>query len=162
LALISNVGSDELMFFNQTPPELRQKVIQANYVDVFDFARVALETMSPCNAGAIVSISSDARRQGEPREAVHGGMKAAINRFMKIAKENGRNGLRCNVVLAGLTLPEAESDVGGISLWHDPTGMFKPEQLKESHRRSACTGSAARTTSRTPSRPSPPRSPPAT
>ena len=43
--------------------------------------------MAPQNGGAIVSISSDASRQGEPREAVYGGMKGGINSCMKtIAK----------------------------------------------------------------------------
>lgn len=130
--LVNNVGWDKLMFFTQTTPELWQKIIQVNYVGVLNCTKVALETMIRRNAGAIVSISSDASRTGEPREAVYGGMKAAINSFMKtIAKENGRYGIRCNVVCPGLTLPEAEGDVGGTSMWHDPTGMFTPEQVEK-------------------------------
>lgn len=130
--LVNNVGWDQLMFFTQTTPEFWHKIIQVNYVGVLNCTKVALETMIRRNTGAIVSISSDASRQGEPREAVYGGMKAAINSFMKtIAKENGRYGIRCNVVCPGLTLPEAEGDVGGTSMWHDPTGMFTPEQVEK-------------------------------
>ncbi|MES2236413.1 MAG: SDR family oxidoreductase [Pseudomonadota bacterium] len=55
-------------------------------------------------SGAIVSISPDASWQGEPKEAVYGGVKAAINSCMKtIARENGRYGIRCNVVCPGVS-----------------------------------------------------------
>src|SRR5215212_659661 len=130
--LVNNVGWDKMMFFTQTTPEFWQKVIQINYVGVLNCTKIALEAMVPRNGGAIVSISSDASRQGEPREAVYGGLKAAVNSFMKtVAKENGRYGIRCNVVCPGLTLPEAEGDVGGTSMWHDPSGMFTPEQVEK-------------------------------
>ena len=130
--LVNNVGWDKLMFFTETTPEFWQKLFQVNYVGVLNCTKVALETMIPNQGGAIVSISSDASRQGEPREAVYGGMKAAINSFMKtIAKENGRYGVRCNVVCPGLTLPAQQGDVGGTSMWHDPTGMFTPEQVEK-------------------------------
>jgi NAD(P)-dependent dehydrogenase (short-subunit alcohol dehydrogenase family) len=130
--LVNNVGWDKLMFFTETTPEFWDKIFRVNYVGVLNCTKVALETMIPGKGGAIVSISSDASRQGEPREAVYGGMKAAINSFMKtIAKENGRYGIRCNVVCPGLTLPEEQTDVGGTSMWHDPSGMFTPEQVEK-------------------------------
>ncbi|MET0211093.1 MAG: SDR family oxidoreductase, partial [Burkholderiaceae bacterium] len=103
---------------------------QVNFMGVLNCTSVALQTMVPRNGGAIVSISSDASRQGEPREAVYGGMKAAVNSFMKtVAKENGRYGIRCNVVCPGVTIPEEQTDVGANSMWSDPSGMFTPEQL---------------------------------
>ena len=130
--LVNNVGWDRLMFFTETTPEFWQKLFQINYLGVLNCTKVALETMIPAKGGAIVSISSDASRQGEPREAVYGGLKAAINSFMKtIAKENGRYGVRCNVVCPGLTLPEEQSEVGGTSMWHDPSGMFTAEQVEK-------------------------------
>jgi NAD(P)-dependent dehydrogenase (short-subunit alcohol dehydrogenase family) len=130
--LVNNVGWDKLMFFTETTPEFWQKLFQINYLGVLNCTKVALGTMIPGKGGAIVSISSDASRQGEPREAVYGGLKAAINSFMKtIAKENGRYGVRCNVVCPGLTLPEEQSEVGGTSMWHDPSGMFTAEQVEK-------------------------------
>lgn len=130
--LVNNVGWDKLMFFTQTTPEFWNRVIQINFLGVLNCTSVALQTMVPRNAGAIVSISSDASRQGEAREAVYGGVKAAVNSFMKtIAKENGRYGIRCNVVCPGITIPEAEGDVGSTSMWADPSGMFTPEQLEK-------------------------------
>jgi 2-hydroxycyclohexanecarboxyl-CoA dehydrogenase len=122
----------KLMFFTQTTPDLWQKIININYVGVLNCTKTALEVMVPRNAGSIVSISSDASRQGEPREAVYGGVKAAINSFMKtIAKENGRYGIRCNVVCPGVTIPSTADEVGGSSMWIDAGSMFTPEQLEK-------------------------------
>lgn len=128
--LVNNVGWDSLMFFTQTTPEFWRKVIDINYVGVLNCTKTALDIMIKQNGGAIVSISSDASRQGEPREAVYGGVKAAINSFMKtIARENGRYGIRCNVVCPGVTLPETADEVGGSSMWTNADSMFTPEQL---------------------------------
>ncbi len=130
--LVNNVGWDRLMFFTQTEPSFWQKVIQINYVGVLNCTHAALEVMVPRNSGAIVSISSDASRQGEPREAVCGGCKAAVNSFMKtIAKENGRYGIRCNVVCPGVTIPSSSDEVGGASMWSDAGSMYTPEQLEK-------------------------------
>ena len=61
-------------------------------------------------------------------------MKAGINSFMKtIAKENGRNGIRCNVVCPGVTIPECRTkEVGENSMWLDNVDqMFTAEQLEK-------------------------------
>ena len=130
--LVNNVGWDQLMYFTQTTPEFWQKVIQINYLGVLNCTRVALDLMIPKKRGTIVSISSDASRQGEPREAVYGGVKAAVNGFMKtIARENGRDGIRCNVVCPGVTIPEEDAEVGTTSLWVNKDAMFTPEQLEK-------------------------------
>ncbi|MGQ0700204.1 MAG: SDR family NAD(P)-dependent oxidoreductase [Panacagrimonas sp.] len=130
-ALVNNVGWDQLMFFMQTTPEFWEKIIRINFHGVLNCTRAALEKMIPAQAvGSIVSISSDASRQGEPKEAVYGGMKAAVNSFMKtIAKENGRYGIRCNCVCPGVTIPETEDEVGGGSMWAKP--LFTPDQLEK-------------------------------
>jgi 2-hydroxycyclohexanecarboxyl-CoA dehydrogenase len=130
--LVNNVGWDNLMFFTQTTPDFWRKVIDINYVGVLNCTKTALDLMVKKNSGAIVSISSDASRQGEPREAVYGGVKAAVNSFMKtIAKENGRYGIRCNVVCPGITIPPTSDDVGGNSMWSNTESMFTPEQLEK-------------------------------
>lgn len=130
--VVNCVGWDQLMYFTDTTPELWQKIIQVNYVGVLNCTMAALELMIPAQRGSIVSISSDASRQGEPREAVYGGAKAAINSFMKtIARENGRAGIRCNVVCPGVTIPEADDEVGELSMWRDRDAMFTDEQLEK-------------------------------
>jgi 2-hydroxycyclohexanecarboxyl-CoA dehydrogenase len=129
--LVNNVGWDQFMFFTQTTPELWQKIIQINYVGMLNCTKCVLDIMIPKNTGAIVSISSDASRSGEPREAVYGGVKAAINSFMKtIAKENGRYGIRCNVVCPGVTVPEQTDEIGSTSMWTKKDSFFTPEQFE--------------------------------
>ncbi len=130
--LVNNVGWDQLMFFTQTTPEFWQKIIQINYVGVLNCTRAVLDTMIEKQTGAIVSISSDASRQGEPREAVYGGIKAAINSFMKtVAKENGRYGIRCNAVCPGITVPESDEEIGETSMWVNKDTMFTEEQFQK-------------------------------
>lgn len=130
--LVNNVGWDKPMFFTETDPDFWDKVIRLNYVGVLNCTKAVLEVMIPAQHGAIVSISSDASRQGEPREAVYGGLKAAVNSFMKtIAKENGRYGIRCNAVCPGITIPESEGDVSNVSMWAPGGTMFTPDQLEK-------------------------------
>jgi NAD(P)-dependent dehydrogenase (short-subunit alcohol dehydrogenase family) len=129
--LVNNVGWDKLMFFTQTDPSLWEKIIQVNFVGMLNCTQCALEYMVS-NGGAIVSLSSDASRQGEPREAVYGAMKAGINSFMKtIARENGRFGVRCNVVCPGVTVPAGTESVSAESMWSDREAMFTAEQLEK-------------------------------
>jgi len=130
--LVNCVGWDQLMWFTETTPDLWNKIIQINYVGVLNCTSTALRYMIPQQRGSIVSISSDASRQGEAREAVYGGVKAAVNSFMKtIAKENGRAGIRCNVVCPGVTIPEDDEEVGETSMWRDRASMFDDEQLEK-------------------------------
>ena len=127
--LVNGVGWDQLMFFTQTTPPFWNKIVQLNYIGMLNCCKTVLDVMIPQNSGAIVSISSDASRQGEPREAVYGGIKAAINSVMKtLAKENGRYGIRCNAVCPGVTIPE-DDEIGSQSMWVNKDSMFTPEQL---------------------------------
>ncbi len=128
--LVNNVGWDKLMFFSQTTPDFWQKIIQVNYVGNLNCTHAVLGPMIEAGHGAIVSISSDASRQGESREAVYGGTKAAVNSFMKtVAKENGRYGIRCNAVCPGVTVPETDEEVGSSSMWANKADMFTEEQF---------------------------------
>ncbi|MBV1931673.1 MAG: SDR family oxidoreductase [Porticoccaceae bacterium] len=128
--LVNNVGWDKLMFFTQTTPDLWEKLIKINYVGNLNCTKVALEYMTPNGGGSIVSISSDASRQGEPREAVYGGLKAATNSFMKtIAKENGRNNIRCNCVCPGVTVPDSTDETSENSMWAVKDAMFTEDQF---------------------------------
>ena len=131
--LVNNVGWDKLMFFTQTTPDFWDKIIRINYIGNLNCTHTVLtEMLKAKTPGAIVSISSDASRQGEPREAVYGGVKAGINSFMKtVAKENGRFGIRCNVVCPGVTIPDEGEEVGDNSMWKNIDEIFTPEQLEK-------------------------------
>jgi len=127
--LVNNVGWDKLMFFTETSPDLWEKLIRINFLANLNCTSAALDHMIPNGGGSIVSISSDASRQGEPREAVYGGLKAATNSFMKtIAKENGRFGIRCNCVCPGITVPEM-GETSENSMWAKKDAMFTEDQL---------------------------------
>ncbi|ORU89987.1 MAG: short-chain dehydrogenase [Cycloclasticus sp. symbiont of Poecilosclerida sp. M] len=130
--LVNNVGWDDLMFFTQTTPELWQKLIAINFMSNLNCTHSVLEVMLRNKTkGSIVSLSSDASRQGEAREAVYGALKAGINSLMKsIAKENGRFGIRCNAVCPGVTIPEEDDDVGSNSMWSVKDAMFTEEQFE--------------------------------
>lgn len=130
--LVNNAGWwGPMKPFVETDPDEWRKCVDINYVGVLNCTRSALELMLPKRSGAIVSISSDASRQGEPGQSVYGGAKAAINAFMKtVAKENGRFGIRCNVVCPGATIAETVDEVGGGSLWREAGYTFTPEQMK--------------------------------
>lgn len=129
--LVNNVGWDRLQFFTDSTPEFWQKIIQINFIGMLNCTQCVLEHMNQ-RGGSIVSLSSDASRQGEPREAVYGAMKAGINNFMKtIARENGRFGVRCNVVCPGVTAPPEGEEVSAISMWADRDSMFTEEQFRK-------------------------------
>jgi NAD(P)-dependent dehydrogenase (short-subunit alcohol dehydrogenase family) len=130
--LVNNVGWDNLMLFVDTTPDFWNKVITINYVGVLNCTKTALDYMIEKKSGAIVSISSDASRQGEFKEAVYGGVKAAVNSFMKtIGRENGRNGIRANIVCPGVTVPSEDVEIGDKSMWKQSKDFFTPEQLEK-------------------------------
>jgi NAD(P)-dependent dehydrogenase (short-subunit alcohol dehydrogenase family) len=121
-----------MMLFTETTPDFWNKVITINYVGVLNSTKTALDYMIGRKSGAIVSISSDASRQGEFKEAVYGGVKGAVNSFMKtIARENGRFGIRANVVCPGVTVPTEDGEIGEKSMWKKAAEFFTPEQLEK-------------------------------
>ena len=129
--LINNVGWDNLMFFVETTPDFWDKVINLNYKSVLNCVKAVLPHMIERKSGAIVSMGSDAGRMGDPREAVYGGTKGAIIAFTKaVARENGRFGIRLNVVCPGATIPDRAEDIGEQSMWKMGFDFFTPE-MKE-------------------------------
>ncbi len=131
-ALVNAVGWDQLMFFTDTTADFWEKIIRINFHSVLNLTQALLPLMIDQGEGSLVCISSDASRQGEPREAVYGGTKAAVNAFMKtIAKENGRFGIRCNLICPGVTLPDPDEPVSDNSMWAKRDAMFTGEQLEK-------------------------------
>jgi NAD(P)-dependent dehydrogenase (short-subunit alcohol dehydrogenase family) len=63
-------------------------------------------------------MGSDAGRMGEFREGVYGACKAGVIALTKsLAREVGRFGIRLNVVCPGMTMPDSDEDIGGLSMW---------------------------------------------
>jgi 2-hydroxycyclohexanecarboxyl-CoA dehydrogenase len=93
--------------------------------------RALLEGMIENSRGRIVSISSDAGRIGEWREAVYSGTKAGVIAMSKaIAREVGKHGITLNVVCPGFVPGRPESS-GRESVWAGDQGaQFTPEVLE--------------------------------
>ncbi|MGD0794318.1 MAG: glucose 1-dehydrogenase [Dehalococcoidales bacterium] len=130
--LVNNAGWDAFAFFVDTTPELWDKIIKINYVGMMNCCKAVLRPMINQKSGAIVSISSDSSRVGGPRESVYSGCKGAINSLSKtLARENGRFGIRVNVVSPGATPPKPE-DIGEMSMHYGVQGPAStPEAQKE-------------------------------
>jgi 2-hydroxycyclohexanecarboxyl-CoA dehydrogenase len=114
--LVNNAGWDTFAFFVDTKPEIWDKIIDINYKGMLNCCRAVLPHMIEKKAGAIVSIASDAARVGGPRESVYSGCKGAIISLTKtLARENGRFGIRANIVSPGATPPKPD-EVGELSM----------------------------------------------
>jgi len=103
-ALINNAGWDEIIPFLQTTPDFWEKIIAINYRSVLNSCYAVLPHMVANQAGAVVSISSDAGRVGSLGEAVYAGTKAGVIAFSRtLAREHARDNIRFNVVCPGPT-----------------------------------------------------------
>ncbi len=128
--LVNNVGWDKMMFFANSDAAHWDKVIALNYRSVLNTMKSVLPLMKAQKKGAIVNIGSDAGRMGEFTEAVYSGAKGGVIALSKaVAREEGRNGIRVNVLCPGLTPPPAKS-FGEKSMWTTDMNMT-PEQLEK-------------------------------
>ena len=102
--LINNAGWDELKPFLQTTQDFWDTIIAINYKSVLHTCYAVLPHMVARQAGAVVSISSDAGRVGSLGEAVYAGTKAGIIAFSRtLAREHARHNVRFNIVCPGPT-----------------------------------------------------------
>ncbi|MDY7034431.1 MAG: SDR family oxidoreductase [Thermodesulfobacteriota bacterium] len=126
--LVNNAGWAMDRLFVEKPRNEWEQEIAINYWGVINGIRAVLDHMIERKQGSIVSIGSDAGRMGEYREAVYAGCKGGIIALTKaIARENGRFGIRLNVVCPGLT-PGRLEDSGVKSLWRgEEAEVFTPE-----------------------------------
>jgi 2-hydroxycyclohexanecarboxyl-CoA dehydrogenase len=100
--LINNAGTDEFGFFNQTTPEMWERVLAVNLNGVLNCTHAALPPMQAGGYGRIVSISSEAGRVGSKGSAVYSAAKGGVIAFMKvIARENARFGITANSIAPG-------------------------------------------------------------
>jgi 2-hydroxycyclohexanecarboxyl-CoA dehydrogenase len=100
--LVNNAGTDEFGFFNQTTPEMWERVLAVNLNGVLNCTHAALPSMQGAGYGRIVSISSEAGRVGSKGSAVYSAAKGGVIAFMKvIARENARYGITANSIAPG-------------------------------------------------------------
>lgn len=115
--LVNNAGWSVPGFLTeQTDRALWQRTVETNLFTAIDCTQAVLGPMGEAGGGAIVFISSDAAF-GAVRQGVYGTTKAGLIALARTtAREQGRRGIRSNVVCPGLVLPE-EGGVGAASLW---------------------------------------------
>lgn len=119
--LVNNVGWTREQLFVEKSREEWEKEIQLNLWSMINCTRAVLDGMIARRYGSVVSIGSDAGRMGEYREGVYAACKAGVIALSKtLARENGRYGIRFNVVCPGAVIPEDDTEYGEYSLWREP------------------------------------------
>ncbi|MBI3743473.1 MAG: SDR family oxidoreductase [Chloroflexi bacterium] len=134
-ALVNVVGWAKPALFLDLDVKVWDRMIAVNYVGALNCIRAVLPHMLQAKGGSIVSIASDAAREGEHSEAVYSGAKAAVVGATKaIAREYGKFGVRLNVVCPGMTVPESTEVIGDHSLWRTGGGVreaITPEVMEK-------------------------------
>jgi len=126
--LVNNVGWVLDCLFLDQPREDWEKTVNVNLWSVIYCMRAVLPQMVENGYGRIVSISSEAGRVGEYREAVYAACKAGIIGLTKsLAREMGRYGIALNAVCPAVTVPQSEEEIGEHSLWQVGLQVFTPE-----------------------------------
>ena len=116
--LVNNVGwTIDRLFMDKSRDE-HVKEVDVNLWGAINCIHAVLPHMIERQRGAVVSISSDAGRMGEYREAVYSACKAGVIALSKsLARETGRYGLRFNMVCPGLVVPDQSEVSGSESMW---------------------------------------------
>ncbi len=129
--LVNNVGWTIDRLFLDKPREEYEKEVAVNLWSPINCIHAVLPHMIERQSGSIVSISSDAGRMGEYREAVYSACKGGVIALSKaIAREMGRHGLRLNVVCPGLVVPSGEESISEASMWNQMRDIFTDEVLE--------------------------------
>jgi 2-hydroxycyclohexanecarboxyl-CoA dehydrogenase len=133
--LVNNVGWTIDRLFMDKPREEWEREVRLNLWPPINCIRAVLPHMIDRQSGAIVSISSDAGRMGEFREAVYSACKAGTIALSKaVAREVGRYGVRLNMVCPGLTVPQSEEEMGDSSMWLQMRDIFTDDVLERVRR----------------------------
>jgi len=128
--LVNNAGWSEPGFFaDQTDRALWQRTIEVNLFTAFACTQAVLGPMREAGGGSVVFISSDSAF-GAIRQGIYGSTKAGLISLARtVARENGRYGIRSNVVAPGLVVPGEDAEPGPHSVWaQGRDAIFTAEQ----------------------------------
>jgi 2-hydroxycyclohexanecarboxyl-CoA dehydrogenase len=118
--LVNVVGWVRDDLFVKKPREDWEKEIARNFWSDINCTRAVLDHMIERKYGKIISISSDAARVGQLREAVYSGCKGAVISMTKsLARELGRYGITVNAVCPGVVIPASRDVTTSESMWTD-------------------------------------------
>ncbi|MEU7812835.1 SDR family oxidoreductase [Pseudonocardia sp. NPDC049154] len=129
--LVNNAGwSRPGWFTEQTDRALWHRTVDLNLLAAVDCTQAALVPMQEARRGAVVFLSSDAAF-GAVRQGIYGSTKAALISLARtVARENGRYGIRSNVVAPGIVLPPDDAGVGEHSVWAGgKDSLYSPDQV---------------------------------
>ena len=134
--LVNNVGWTIDRLFMDKARDEHVKEVDVNLWGAINCIQAVLPHMIERQSGAVVSISSDAGRMGEYREAVYSACKAGVIALSKsLARETGRYGLRLNMVCPGLVVPDRSEVAGSESMWaQGMQDLFNDEVLERVRR----------------------------
>ena len=134
--LVNNVGWTIDRLFMDKSREEHVKEVDVNLWGAINCIHAVLPHMIERQSGAVVSISSDAGRMGEYREAVYSACKAGVIALSKsLARETGRYGLRFNMVCPGLVVPDQSEVSGSESMWSQGMQDLFTDEVLERVRR---------------------------
>ena len=103
--LVNNAGWDKMVPFLKSDPALWKKIVDINLYGPVNVTHAVLTKMAERGSGRIVSVSSDAGRNGSTGEGVYSYCKGGVIAFMKtLAREHARQGITCNTVCPGPTM----------------------------------------------------------
>jgi 2-hydroxycyclohexanecarboxyl-CoA dehydrogenase len=131
--LVNNAGGTVDALFMEKKREEWEREIQLNLWGTINCTRAVFDGMIARKSGAIVSLGSDAGRVGQYGEAVYGACKAGIIALSKsLATEVGKYGIRLNVVCPGMTMPDDDSEISGVSMWNtEGNRRWRTQELRE-------------------------------
>ena len=134
--LVNNVGwTIDRLFIDKSRDE-HVKEVDVNLWGAINCIHSVLPHMIERQQGAVVSISSDAGRMGEYREAVYSACKAGIIALSKsLARETGRYGIRFNMVCPGLVVPPPSEMRSTDSMWAQGMGELFTDEVMERAKR---------------------------
>lgn len=130
--LVNNAGWSVPGFLSDDTDRSRwQRTVEVNFYTAVATTQAALTPMIDAGSGSIVFIASDAAF-GQIRQGIYGATKAAVVALARTtAKEQGRNGIRSNIVCPGLVLPDGPEAVGRKSLWSvGQDAVFDDKQIE--------------------------------
>lgn len=110
-----NIAMDQLSF-RDMPPQLWQQFIDVNLYGVLNCTKAVIDGMCKRGWGRIITISSEAGRQGlDINVSIYGAAKAGAAHFMRhLAREVGPDGVTSNVIALGLMDNVPEEFAGPI------------------------------------------------
>ena len=131
--LVNNAGGTVDALFMEKQREEWEREIALNFWGAIHCIRAVLDGMIARGSGAIVSLGSDAGRVGQYGEAVYGACKAGIIALSKsLAAEVGKHGIRLNVVCPGMTMPDDDAEISGVSMWNaEGNRRWRTQELRE-------------------------------